>query len=293
MGYQITAPELISRIRNRVADRDGEVWSDDEILARVDQVLEQIWTIVRLAGRDHTLDSVELTPASFTSLGNQAWSYEPPSNIAHIRSIEGMVSANSISQPFYQSELHSKDWTRYSAGGYVTWHRGPQGTIRLVGNIGRYSTIVLYYLRRWPPIHYGTAAGNGTTTTLKLDTSPVGRVVKRTGVYEGHLIQFTSGANVDLVVRVTAYDRTSHTVTFTPAVTATANNDAYSLLIPVDAEHSDMVAIDATMSLLASGGNDDYLASLAPLQQEARERFRSALSARDQDSPRTVWSNDR
>lgn len=294
MGYQITAPELIRRVRARIGDRDGAVWSETEILERCDQVLERLWTEVRLAGRDHDLDVVTISASSLTDLGNRLYEYEPGAHIAQVRKIEGIASGP-IPQPIVQAELHSKDWARILAGGALTWHRGPQGKIRFVGNVAHLTTFNIYFLRRWPPLHYGTAQGVGSTTTLVFDSTPQGRVLKQADAYVGHKIQFISGtaANIDLVVRVTAYNRSTNTITFTPAVSAVADQDGYSILVPLDAEHSDMVAIAAAMNLLASAGNDDYLASLSPLYGEALDRFRASLSTRDQDSPRTLHYTDR
>lgn len=72
-----------------------------------------------------------------------------------------------------------------------------------------------------------TASAAGTTTTL-IDSS---LTEADTGHHVGALIEFTSGANIGSVRRITAFTPGTDTLTFSPAVgTATANLDGYNIL---------------------------------------------------------------
>lgn len=72
----------------------------------------------------------------------------------------------------------------------------------------------------------GSCTSAGTSATI-VDTAVTGG----TDDHKGKSIIFVSGttANIGLIVTVTGYNATTHTLTFTPTVTATASSDGYEM----------------------------------------------------------------
>lgn len=290
MGSRITAVDLIDRVRDWVADPRAEVWTDASVLARADQVLESIHTRVRLAGRDHDLGIEDFSVSGLTQLGGGNAELALPEYVTAVRQVT-MLKSVPAEVPIPQADVHSKDWSRISRGG-VAWWRGPDGNIRFSGSLGGTATIRVYFIRRWPPLHYGQAAG-GSATTLVFDASPVGRVLRQQSIYVGSSFQLLSGANEGLTVRATAFDRVTKTITFTPAVTAVVATDDYAMTVPVHHEAADYLVLEVARALVTSAGNTDYLSALMPQYAQALALFESSLATRDQAEPRSLWATDR
>lgn len=291
MGYTLTCPQLITDVREKIADRDGGVWTDARILARADQELQRLWNETRTAGRDHDMHELTIQTGSLISLASQQFDWTPPEYVAHVRQIEAVIPGSAGLVAIPQAELHTKDTTRLTRG-QPSWHRGPNGVVRFLGNVTTWPQLRVWYLRKWPPLHYGTAP-SGSTTTMVLDNTPIGSLVRRTDAYLGARFQLLGGANQDIIVTATAFDRSTRAITFTPAVSALAADTDYSMVVPLEAEHSGVVTIATAMNLLQSGGNTDYVAALMPMYAEAKQNFLVSVATRDQDAPRTIWYTDR
>lgn len=296
MALPLAIQTALSEIRLRVSDPDGDQYSDAEIVTAADYALESIWTDVRLSNKDHDLKSVDLPVSGFAVDGIE-YTVDLDEMVRVIRKVELPSTGNGRPVPVEEADLEAKDAPRSTLGGRSpVWYQPEQGVLAIVGSLGSFQTVRVWYLRGWPPLHYGVAQVNGapTTTTMVLSAAPVGRIARRSSVLVGHRIEFTAGPNLDAIVRVTAYDPVANMVTFTPAVTAAPSaSDSYSLVVPLTPEHNDFFIESTVTKLLERSGNAQYMASRAPNYNRLYDRFLADVQHRNQDKPLSVFSSRR
>lgn len=280
MGVPQTCQETISRVRNQVSDPSAEVWTDAKVLQAVDQALESIWTTVKLAQRAHLLASEVVLTSAMTAVGRDMYEYTLPEYVGGIELIEAVFGDQAVPLGHGDTvDISMRNRARCSF--YV--RTGPS-TVRLIRASA--SSFRIWFYRRWPPMHYGLAA-SGSTTTLGFSATPTG-TVKQRGLYKGSRIELLAGANKDALVEVTDYNPTTNVVTFAALGAAVATSTLYSLVLPLDGEHGDYVAVEASIRLLQRAGNTDYLAPLMSLQAQLRERFVASIHQRDMDHARSL-----
>lgn len=294
MATFLKAQVAEDRCRERVADASANynVWTPDQMMHGLDDALNSIWTEVRLNGRDRLLERLDVLPASFTLEGSNIRTYELPAWAGPVRKVEGLGVTGSTPREIEQAELDFKDWSQSSwTGPAMVWFRSQTGTISILGDITRFSTIRFWFHRRWPPMHYGATSGLGTTTTMLFSTSPIGDVVRR-DVYQSTLVEFTAGSLAGTIVRITAFNPATLTATFTPALSgAVPAAQAYSLIVPVDPEHGNYVVEEMAAQFLERSGNANYIAAKNTRLIRLRENFISDLIHQDQAAPPTVYSH--
>lgn len=292
---EISSKQLVQRVREYVGDRGANWWPATMVLDLADQRLQQIVRRVRANGRELDLAYYDIDPSALTQPERFVSLWPIPVFINSIVRIEGIRGSDWPIQ-FEQVQVDHKDVGRLLS---PVWHRVSK-SVRITGQMAGVSAIRVWYRRNYPPLHYGRAAG-GSTTTIVFDATPDvpqdatrgGRILKQDGLYTGASIRFLSGANADLEVAITGYVRSTNTATFTPAVGAVAASDQYALMVPAPADLCSFLTIDTAYSLVSTSGNDQYLAAISPLYQQALEEFTNAISQPDTDSPLTIFSTDR
>lgn len=283
MGVALTCPEIISRIRQQTGDIGAEVWTDASVLQAVDQALESIWTSVKLAHRGHLLQSEDVPIAQMQPVndGTMAFEYDLPEHMAALEQVSAIVGGRPI--PMVHGNVADLDAARMAVRPFYV--RVKSGRLRLLR--ARAEAFRFWYYRRWPPMHYGVAQG-GTETELTFAASPIGQV-KRRPIYKGTRFEFLSGANADKIVECVSFNPATMTATIEPALPhPVTNGDQYSMLVPMDGEHGDYVAVEASLRLLQRQGNTSYLQSLLILQGQLHDRFIATIHQRDMDHPRYV-----
>lgn len=298
MVTALTAEQLVDQVRQRASDEGQLIWTAAKVLDAADLAFQHIWDTIRFAGRDHELDRLDLVPSTLTRVEDQWYEISLPEWVGAIRRIEG-VTGTSDPRPIdaIPSNLEEKDFARTAfLSKQPRWIRsrfGRPGSISFMGEIGSFTTLRVWFIRRYPPLHYGTAQ-SGTLSTIQFAASPTGRVVQRDSLYVGMDVMFTNGTNQDQIRRVTAYTGSTRTATLDSALPAAVNSSSnYSIVVPMEQEHSEYFIEEVTRRLLARLANVEHLAATEPQYQELKERFKASLETRDQAQPRRIFSRRR
>ena len=288
MAVRANIQSVIEKIRLRVSDVGRDQFDNDtEIVQAGDDALSTIWTDVRLSQRDHYLQRLDLTATDFIVTGKLS-RYTLPEMVRSIRKVEALVTDSSAPVAVEEADPENKDgW-----GGRPVWYRDQFGQFTIVGNVARMGTVRIYYLRGFSPMHFGTAGGSGSTTTLVFSASPSGTIVRRRDVHVDQELEFTAGPNIGSVVRITDYNPATNTATFTPAVgSSTTTADSYATMLPLVPEHVSYFIEYTVTKLLERGGNVQYIAARNIQMGMLRQRFLEDVQHRDQDAPLRLHSS--
>lgn len=291
MTTQLTAQALVTQVRQRTSDPGGLVWTDRTILDAADHAFEHIWDTMRLGDHEQEMDRLDVVAASWTRIEDLWYEYELPEYVMSIRRVEGLVS-DLGSRPMLIApvDVDSKDAARlpFRSGspGWFRSRKGRAGTIAFMGDLGTFTGARIWYIRRYPPLHFGTAS-SGTTTTMVFDAAATGRVVRRADLYVGLDVEFTNGTNTDQIRRITAYDGTTATLSAAlPAAVTLAST--YSLVVPLQIEHGEYFLEETTRRLLVRLANTEQLAAGEGQYRELQERFKASLNTRDVANVRKI-----
>ena len=305
MSVFLGARRLTDLVRKHIQDEGNQAWSDTEILEAVDHAIEDMTETRRLVGEDDELERKEFVPSDFTLVegGNEFWAeMELPETVHAVRKVEGTKDGIQAPFPILEGMLEDKD-RRHSAFHrgipiYTFSRHGRPGNLSIFGaQITQYTKIRIWYIRRHPSLHFGTAAAGGSATTIVFDAAAAtlnGRVIKRDDLYTGMDIEFDEGSAIeDTKVRITEFDGATSTATIDPALTGAPDGEPYSLIVPFNPELSNLIIQKSAMQLFTRAGNTEYLQAIAPSMSFLEERFRSAISTRSNDAPKKVWSSRR
>lgn len=293
----LTAERLVSEVRVRISDTGARIFTSNQILEAADLCFGPVWDTVRLAGEDHELDRMDIEVSDLTTVEDSWGEYTLPEWVGTIRRIEGL---NGTSRPteFDASNLDKKDVPRAA---FYTWKprwfrsgQGRSGKISIMGGVSSYTGIRIWYVRRYPILHYGTAQNGGTTSTMVFTTSPTGAVVRRNDLYIGLDVYFTGATNTDQIRRITDYVASTNTATLDSAVgVAIGSSQTYSLVFPLEQEHSEYFIEVVTRALLRRLANSEHLFATERHFTSLEERFKASLGARDQGRPKRLWHTRR
>jgi hypothetical protein len=273
------------------------IWDENEVLETLDDVLDPIWTSITEVASDHWLDKLDVVTTDLTSPEEGVFEIPLPEWVGLIRKVE--ASNGSAVRPFDvdQVELERQHAFRgIFSRGLPVWIRGLEGFLRIIGRLEGFDALTVWYIRKWPPMHYGQARqaiAAPSTTEFLFDNAVTlkGRVIERDDIYNGLILEFSSAGNVDHLARITDYDGATQAVTFTPAAPTTiSDNDTYSLVLPTPSQHNEYVKEKAIAALLETTGQDAHIATIQNRLARLEERFYSGLRQRDNARPRTTWN---
>ncbi len=290
----VNATRALERVRQQIQDQQGLAWSDSTVLEAIDAALEDLWTTIKLSGEDYELDRIDITADDFTKLDRaEVYEYALPEYVVDVRKVEG-VRGDGATGALPILKGHLEDKARAFSGfarGYVKWSftkHGRPGTLAIFGRPAQWPLIRVWFMRRYPPMHVGTAAVGGTESTILL-TATAGRVIRRPHLYVGMDLEVTSGPDIDQIVRITAWDGTA--ATFAPALTAPTDAQTYALVLPLEPEYVEYLIQKTAWNLAQRAGNNEYIKAHASDIRRQEERFRASLTARPTHEPLRVWSS--
>ncbi len=293
----LTAQRMVERVRKRVADIDSLIWTDQDVLDAAEDALNMVVEYVRLAGSDHELDRLNIASTAFTGVENLWNEYELPEWVGPIRRVEGVSGDRADEIP--QMKLEQKELGRSSnvgpfGGGRPVWVRsrfGRPGSFSIFGDPATWGTVRVFFIRRYPQLHWGTAEAGGTATALLFDASPVGRVTKRDSLYVGLDVEITqTGANLDQYRRITAFTGSTAAATVATAFPATTASLTYSLVVPLEVEHVPLLIEETVRILYERAGNYAQMAAQAPRLQEIKDRVMASAQKRDFATPKRIFT---
>lgn len=298
MVLQLSAQKLVEQVRQRAVDEGSLIWTNQKILDAADLAFGHVFTTIKLAGSDHELDKLTLLPSDFTRVEDLWYEYTLPEWVGSIRLVEG-VTGNSakpiLATPSNLEQMNAARTPFLSE--QPRWIRsglGRPGSFSILGEVGSLTNIRVWFIRSYPPLHYGTAA-SGSTTTIGFASVPEGTVIGRDGLYVGMDVLFTNGTLTDQIRRITGYVGATKVATFSPALATpvVGSSTTYSLLVPLETQHSEYFVEEVTRRMLSRLANLDHLRATEPQYAELRERFLADLRARDIAAPKRMWSKRR
>lgn len=149
------------------------------------------------------------------------------------------------------------------------------------------NALTLYYIKRQPSLHSGTAAA-GSTTTITFPLAPaVGSLTPVTDAYEGMAFDTTGGTGSGQRLTLTAYNAATRVGTFA-AATALDATTTYAMIPEMPEQWHDLVCYGAAM-ICVSQSRDSESKSLL---QDTYNRFWLACGIdeafRQEQAPRRV-----
>lgn len=279
-------------MRELVQDYNATFWSDEELLRGLDDVLGEIGDTIRQAGQDHELGYFSVPPASFvdTEMPNLVWMYRLPRYVQDIRLVHGMQGDRILTE-FVEGPVESlqvprsaRTRPRFTMFGSRPGKLGLHGIP--FGSASRFSSIRVFFTRRHPPMHYGTAGPGGSTTTIELTVAPTGKITRTAGMYVDVDLQLEDTGEV---VRVTEFDGTLLTVD--PALAAASAGRAYQMILPIEDEWATFAIVKAANLMALRTHNTEMQESMGSQVGYLESRFRSAMASRMGATPKRMYSS--
>lgn len=283
------AQELETRILRRIEDVGLDSFGPTEVLDAVKSAMGSLYTSLRLANKYHDTDYLELSPGAGTTIRQNVTDFQMPETVSDVVEIKGQRSTGRW------LDLLTKvppQWGGQSSG-LPVWHwvSARTGRIRIYGRLNRYNTLHFFIVRKWPPMHYGTAAG-GAASTITFDATPTaGNVILRDDVYIGVDLLITNNTPPGVegqIGRVTDYVGSTRIATVRDAWTVVPDvTTNYGLVVPIPEEYEEMLIEESAQILKEELGEG---LPISPRLGFLRDQFEQGLSQRDGEPARRVWS---
>lgn len=299
----ITASRLVEAVRAVVQDRGKTTWSDNEILDAAHEEFGSIWQTIKLAGRDHELDFLDLAASEFTKLpGNDhIWEYQLPEWVGAVRLVKQNPGTGYIDgQVIDRMELHDAETANRLRLGWTFTEGAYPGKFAIWGRMASPpASIRVWFIRRFvPPPHWGPCSGAGTTTRVLFPTAGnlVGRIVPRDDVYVGYWIEITedslaASANIGQRRKVVGSDLQG--LDLEQALPfATSTDTTYEIVFPIALESVSFLVWSVASELVGRAWNDrEAIMAIERRTQTLEERFMSDLRARVPQEPIVLSRN--
>lgn len=273
--------EAVVRVRERIHDRDGLSFDEDEVLRALDDTMRSIFTVLRTHGDELATDYLDVAIGSLTQLETGVYEYAIPETVVDPQLLEAR-RGNDTPYPIRNVPLEHKDVARSQVFGRgLTWNWGRRGALEIRGILSGWSTVRIWFARTIPPLFRAVASAGSTATSLVV-SSPVGQFKGRDDLYSSFQFEATSGSNIGQVRRCSAQTASTLTVA---AFAATMASIPFAMLIPVPDEHLDYVVDLTALRFLIRQG------SVKEQQQRERELgrlmagFESGIACRQTGEP--------
>jgi hypothetical protein len=283
----LSAVDLVQKVRRRAEIRDGTAFSDEEILRLAEAAMERLFNEMRRADQDYEAQELTLSLANFTAVSGRQQTVETvlPERVADVIKVEGLEVSGRRTVRFTRVPVQVAGGASGPAWSFIS---GRVGTLRIQGSLNRWPSIVIWYTRRWGPLHYGTVS-SATATTLVFPVAPTGGLVLRDAVYEGMDVVITndSPAGVkDQMRRVSAHVGTTRTASVATWGQTPTGASTYSMVVPIPPEHGNLL-IEETAQIIRSELGE---MSVSPQLELLRRDFASAMAERSRDLPKVIWN---
>ena len=284
----ISARDLVPRVRQRIEDRSAQAFVDTEVLRGIEGGMERLFNEVRRADQDFETFELTLNLGNFTAVPNRLHTVEMamPEQVGEIVKVEGIEAAGRRAFRFVRLPVHVAGGSQGPGYSFIS---ARVGTLRLQGILSRWPTIVVWYVRRWGPLHYGLVQ-TGAASTVQFTTTATGNVVQRDGVYDSMDVILTNNSPVgvlDQIRRINTYVGSTRTATVSQPWTTVPNNTTeYSMIVPVPPEHKELLIEETAQILRAEMGE----ASVSPQLNMLRADFKAMISQRTRDVPKMIWN---
>jgi len=241
----LNAKDLVDQVRT-ILDETGITsgkWNDTEIMRQINHAKDFYVNIINTIEPTINGKTASITYVAGTEL------YDLPNDLDSIRRVE----ITSTKEKVEQISVDEKEVVRSTNGlidsrpCYYIWGRQ-------IGLVNVAANVTIYYLKRVPDLHYGTAVTGGTTTTLIFSATPNGSsagdyTVKKTDdYYNGMYIDIYSGLSAPQSMLITDYAGSTRTATFA-AATAHDTTSLYALRYDLPNEVDQCIIFQAAIYL--------------------------------------------
>jgi hypothetical protein len=281
--------EALVRIQERIHDRSGATFGEEELLRGVDDSLRRIFGMLRTHGDEGALDYLDVTVTSLTQLERGVLQYKIPETVTDPKYLELMRGDGSAPYPITHVPLEHKDLSRgLVTGKGITWNWGRRGSleIRGTGSIS-WPTLRIWFARLIPPLFRATGSVASTTTSIVVQ-SPIGAFKARDDLYTGYQFEATAGANVGQVRRCSTHVGSTLTV---DAFGASMASQTFAMLIPVADEHVEYVVDLATLKFLGREGSVKEKKLVQEELDQLMQSFESGIARRQSGEPPRFFSS--
>lgn len=293
MAVPLTAVDAVRRVRNRIEDPAANEFSDSEVLEFLDEALHSLWIETLATGDNHELDLLQIPVASLTNVNTNEHEYTLPEYLAEVRGVEGAKAGRLSVEEIPRAPLTLR--TQIIGPSYV-WRSSRPGTLRIAGRITGFTTINVWYIRRWGPLHYADSPQTGLALDdqIQFSASPTGAVVRRNDLYVGMDVQVTAdfpSGTKDQVRRITGYTGNTQIAQLASAWPAGAltGQSSYSLVVPLAPEHTSLLLSETAYLMAEELGMEGQIALMLPRLSRLRSAFKVSVSNRD-NTPKRVWN---
>ncbi|MHA2069820.1 MAG: phage adaptor protein [Candidatus Thorarchaeota archaeon] len=272
----MNAYEMFQEIRDNVGEATAAHWSDLAILRKINAAQRKAYTLISQTPGDWLVKKETLTPvASVVTL---------PADCA--KPVVLRKNSNGVEIPLNTS-IRERDVTRLSVTGFDIIDRDAyllEGTIE-INEAGFTDQVDLWYERRVPKLHFGTASAGGATS-LTLEASKQQSL--QDDYYNSMTIEVVGGTGAGTRTTVSDYDGGTRVITTAAGTFST--DSVYGLVSVLPEESSDYIILDATVGLLARPGSaldPKYFEYFQSQMTKAKNDFEEFCSMRLKNSLRT------
>lgn len=279
----MNATELIEYTRFILAEPTANLWEDAEILNYLNRSYEQLYRMSANKDRGYGLVVFDWTSSVFgtpTLRKPGEYAIRVPHNFFHIAAIEDATKQYERINMGYRDSDDSRSW--YFSG---------SNEILIRDTVAPSSLRFLVYQS---PTELSIGTFSGISSQTGVLTATTGTVSQDPWAYAESRIEVTSGTGIGSMLYVTAYDRTTKTVTWTnPGGVDPSNTDAYAMVPDIDDLHHELLAYEAANRAFTKEGNTNGKGVVQDVLAELRREFINSLTPRGYSGPRTVQSRNR
>lgn len=258
----MNAYRMMEDLRDNVVESSAAHWDDAEILRKMNKSQRKAATIVLSSQGDWLLKSKAVTPvASVITL---------PDDCAKPVYMEN--ATNNVEIPITGTVRE-----REMSDGYIDAYF--VGNTLVINTDDYTEGVTLWYQRRVPNLHFGTAGTGSGASALVLDANNEPSMVD--DYYNDMVVEVITAAGADIRSTISDYTFADFTAVITG--TPTAANDTYGLISALPEECMQFIIADATCALLAKPGSSldpKYFEFFLEERKWAARDMRSFLSTR-------------
>ncbi len=317
MSAPITAQDMVTRVNERCENRLGGTYTPAEVLRAIDDAVNDLYLVQQERYQDHELDYIDVNFADtvwdpfHVDSGQGIEEFQLPAYIYRIRLIEDTNQTEPVEIPhgsLAQKELAREAHFLRQVQMHWIWIRGSsvRGRIGFIGGATALSQFRIYFVRRLPPLHWGSVGATTNVARIELDVltpslTRTGRALLTADAYIGALVQLNDAA-IPLIDgqirRLTTYTGAiTYQSTFDEVLAAAPDvapaTSPYSLIPQIDPEFHELAILKAAFKLATVVGGMQTMDALSAEKTERQMIFDSATQVRQSQTPEYVdWQED-
>lgn len=233
----MNAYEMFQEIRDNIGESVAAHWSDLSILRKINSAQRAAFHLISQTTGDWFIKNTTLTPSNSQ--------LTLPADCAKPVYLEDYTTGNpiDISQTIRErrnTRLTNLSYSISDNDAYML-----EDVIEL-NNTSYTGNVVVWYERRIPDLHFGTASAGGATS-LTLEASKQHSL--QDDYYNGMILEVVSGTGAGARTAITDYAGSTRILT---TATGTFGNDSvYGLVSELPRESCDFIILNATVALLS------------------------------------------